>query len=426
MNIYNNPDKSQWSSLCTRMVTNNDKIASIVEGILDRVRKDGDKALVELALEIDKVDLDSLEVSQKEKEEAAALVPENLKKALDKAYDNIYKFHKAQMPSPVQVETSPGVICCQKPVAIQKVGLYIPGGNAPLFSTVLMLAIPAAVAGCKDVILCTPTDKSGKVAPAVVYAATLCGVSHIYKTGGAQAIAAMAYGTESITKRDKIFGPGNRFVTKAKQLVSTSDVAIDMPAGPSEVMVMADSSAKPEFIAADLLSQCEHGADSQAMLVCDSEDIADKVSECIRQQMSYLTRTSALESSLASSRAIILPTRELMTEFANTYASEHLIIAMENPWEIADAITAAGSVFIGNWSCESAGDYASGTNHTLPTSAWARSYSGVNIDSFIRKITYQQLSQDGLRDLSETIITMADAEGLDAHANAVKVRMQCK
>ncbi|MCR5003245.1 MAG: histidinol dehydrogenase [Bacteroidales bacterium] len=424
MNIYTNPQKSEWKALTERATQNNDKIATIVAGILDRVRKDGDKALRELAREIDGVEIDSLEVSDQEKQEAAELVSAEVKEALDKAYSNIRKFHEAQLPKEVEVETTPGVRCYQRPVPIQKIGLYIPGGNAPLFSTVLMLAIPAAVAGCPDVILCTPTDKQGKVAPAVVYAATLCGVRHIYKTGGAQAIAAMAYGTETITKRDKIFGPGNRFVTMAKQSVSVSEVAIDMPAGPSEVMVMADETAKPEFIASDLLSQCEHGADSQAILVCDSMEIADKVQACIEDQLKGLSRTSALESSLGNSRAIVMDTKEAMIEFANAYGSEHLIIAMDKPWDIAAKITAAGSVFIGNWSCESAGDYASGTNHTLPTSGWAHSYSGVNIDSFIRKITYQELSQEGLKGLSNTIITMADAEGLDAHANAVKVRIK--
>ena len=424
MNIYTNPNKSEWAALTVRATQNNDKIAAIVAGILERVKKDGDKALRELAMEIDGVSLTDLEVSEVEKKEAASLVSQKVKEALDRAYANIKAFHEAQMPKPVEVETMPGVKCCQKPVPIQKIGLYVPGGNAPLFSTVLMLAIPAAVAGCPDVILCTPTDKQGKVAPAVVYAATLCGVKHIYKAGGAQAIAAMAYGTDTISKRDKIFGPGNRFVTMAKQSVSVSDVSIDMPAGPSEVMVMADASAKPEFIASDLLSQCEHGADSQAILVCDSVEIAQKVQVCIDEQMKTLSRTKALESSLGNSRAIVLNTKEEMIEFANAYGSEHLIIAMENPWDVAGKITAAGSVFIGNWSCESAGDYASGTNHTLPTSGWAHSYSGVNIDSFIRKITYQELSREGLGSLADTIITMADAEGLDAHANAVKVRIK--
>ena len=407
-----------------RATQNNDKIAAIVSGILQRVKENGDKALRELAMEIDGVALTDLEVTEEEKKQAAGLVSQQVKDALDRAYANIRAFHEAQMPKPVEVETMPGVKCCQRPVPIQKIGLYVPGGNAPLFSTVLMLAIPAAVAGCPDVILCTPTDKQGKVAPAVVYAATLCGVKHIYKAGGAQAIAAMAYGTETISKRDKIFGPGNRFVTMAKQSVSVSEVSIDMPAGPSEVMVMADSSAKPEFIASDLLSQCEHGADSQAILVCNSVEIAEKVQGCIDEQMKTLSRTKALESSLGNSRAIVLDTKEAMIEFANAYGSEHLIIAMENPWDVAGKITAAGSVFIGNWSCESAGDYASGTNHTLPTSGWAHSYSGVNIDSFIRKITYQELSREGLGSLADTIITMADAEGLDAHANAVKVRIK--
>ena len=424
MNIYTNPSKSEWAALTVRATQNNDKIAAIVSGILQRVKENGDKALRELAMEIDGVALTDLEVTEEEKKQAAGLVSQQVKDALDRAYANIRAFHEAQMPKPVEVETMPGVKCCQRPVPIQKIGLYVPGGNAPLFSTVLMLAIPAAVAGCPDVILCTPTDKQGKVAPAVVYAATLCGVKHIYKAGGAQAIAAMAYGTETISKRDKIFGPGNRFVTMAKQSVSVSEVSIDMPAGPSEVMVMADSSAKPEFIASDLLSQCEHGADSQAILVCNSVEIAEKVQGCIDEQMKTLSRTKALESSLGNSRAIVLDTKEAMIEFANAYGSEHLIIAMENPWDVAGKITAAGSVFIGNWSCESAGDYASGTNHTLPTSGWAHSYSGVNIDSFIRKITYQELSREGLGSLADTIITMADAEGLDAHANAVKVRIK--
>ena len=424
MNIYTNPNKSEWAALTVRATQNNDKIAAIVSGILQRVKENGDKALRELAMEIDEVALTDLEVTEEEKKQAAGLVSQQVKDALDRAYANIRAFHEAQMPKPVEVETMPGVKCCQRPVPIQKIGLYVPGGNAPLFSTVLMLAIPAAVAGCPDVILCTPTDKQGKVAPAVVYAATLCGVKHIYKAGGAQAIAAMAYGTETISKRDKIFGPGNRFVTMAKQSVSVSEVSIDMPAGPSEVMVMADSSAKPEFIASDLLSQCEHGADSQAILVCNSVEIAEKVQGCIDEQMKTLSRTKALESSLGNSRAIVLDTKEAMIEFANAYGSEHLIIAMENPWDVAGKITAAGSVFIGNWSCESAGDYASGTNHTLPTSGWAHSYSGVNIDSFIRKITYQELSREGLGSLADTIITMADAEGLDAHANAVKVRIK--
>lgn len=422
MKKYINPDRSEWGALVQRVSVNDDVIAGRVEAILARVKSDGDKAIRELAREIDGVELDAIEVSADEFAEAASLVSQEVKDAIAAAAVNIAKFHAAQSFKPIEVDTCPGVKCVQRSVAIQKVGLYVPGGTAPLFSTVLMLAIPATVAGCKQIILCTPTNKQGKVAPAVLYAAKVCGVHHVYKVGGAQAVGAMAYGTETIPAVDKIFGPGNRYVTKAKESV-TDRVSIDMPAGPSEVMVMADETADPRFVASDLLSQAEHGADSQALLVCGSEEIADAVCREVERQLEKLPRKELTMKALVESRLVVLPSVEEQIEFANMYASEHLIISMKEPWKVAEQITAAGSVFIGNYSPESAGDYASGTNHTLPTSGWARSCSGVNIDSFTRKITYQELTAEGMSKLGPTIVAMAVAEGLDAHANAARLRM---
>ncbi len=423
--IYINPPSGDWEELTRRAEFSDDDIVEAVEAILARVRRDGDKALREITAEVEGRDIDCFEVSGDEIAGAAAEVPQELKEALEIAARNIRLFHEAQRQAEVDVTVQPGVRCVQRVVPIQRVGLYIPGGTAPLFSTVLMLAIPAQVAGCSETILCTPAGKDGRVAPAVLYAAQLCGVGHVFKAGGAQAIAAMAYGTDSIPKVDKIFGPGNRYVTKAKQLVSVADVAIDMPAGPSEVLVMADrETAVPEFVAADMLSQAEHGADSQAILVCNCEQFAAEVDRALEKQAAGLSRQEATVRALANSRIIVLPTRGEMIDFANAYAAEHLIIQMPDPWEAAARITAAGSVFIGNWSPESAGDYASGTNHTLPTAGWARACSGVNLDSFTRKITYQELSREGLGSLAGTITTMAEAEGLDAHANAVAIRIQ--
>ena len=424
MNVYINPEKSLWPALTERVTTDDAVIEGRVNAILERVRKDGDKALVELAQEIDKVDLsEGVEVSEKEIAEAVASVSEELKAAVEAAYANIYEFHKAQTFVPVEVETAPGVRCVQKAVAIQRVGLYIPGGSAPLFSTVLMLAVPAKVAGCREVVLCTPCGKDGKVAPAVLYAASVCGVDRIFKVGGAQAVAAMAYGTQTVPAVDKIFGPGNRYVTKAKEIVSRK-VAIDMPAGPSEVLVVADGSSVPAFVASDLLSQAEHGPDSQVILVCDTEALAAQVQEEVQVQLEKLPRKEVAVKALESSRIIVMDSLDTQIEFVNAYAAEHLIISMSEPWAIAERITAAGSVFIGNYTPESAGDYASGTNHTLPTSGWARSMSGVNLDSFVRKITYQEISKEGILQLGKTIVTMAKAEGLDAHANAAAVRME--
>ena len=424
MKRYIDPDKTLWSELTERVTTDDAVIEGRVSAILERVRKDGDKALAELAFEIDKVDLSSgVEVSKDEIEAASADVSQELKQAVETAYANIHSFHKAQTFSPVELETSPGVRCVQKAVAIQRVGLYIPGGSAPLFSTVLMLAIPAKVAGCREVVLCTPAGKDGKVAPAVLYAASVCGVDRIFKLGGAQAVAAMAYGTETVPAVDKIFGPGNRYVTKAKEIVSRK-VAIDMPAGPSEVLVMADETSMPAYVASDLLSQAEHGPDSQVILVCPSEEIADAVQQETDRQLELLPRQEVALKALEGSRIIIMPSLDKQIEFVNMYGPEHLIISMADAWGVAERITAAGSVFVGNFTPESAGDYASGTNHTLPTSGWARSMSGVNLDSFVRKITYQEITREGIEELGKVIVTMAKAEGLDAHANAALVRME--
>ena len=422
MEIYINPARDSWEKLTSRRRSDDSSVDATVSSIIGKVKDNGDKALISLSEEIDKVRPDSLEVSREEKEEAVRLVPANMKSALETAADNIRKFHKAQLPSEISVETMPGVKCVSRPVPLDSIGLYIPGGSAPLFSTVLMLAIPAAVAGCRQVVLCTPPDRNCKVNPTVLYAAHLCGVGRIFKVGGAQAIAAMAFGTESIPRVDKIFGPGNRYVTRAKQMLS-STVAIDMPAGPSEVMVLADSSARPDFVASDLLSQAEHGADSQVMLVCTSEDFAARVREKVSEQLENLPRKDIAAKALEGSRIIVLGSSDDMTDFANLYAAEHLIISMENPWKAAERITAAGSIFIGNYSPESAGDYASGTNHTLPTSGWARSFSGVNTGSFMRRMTLQELTREGLDALGGTIMEMAAGEGLEAHRRAVEIRL---
>lgn len=423
MEIIDNPSRNLWKSLCSRPSDNNPAVEERVGRILERVRVDGDKALRELSLEIDGIEPGNLLVSREEILEAEALVPESLKSAIRLAASNIEKFHRAQMPSEISVETAPGVRCIQRPVPISRVGLYIPGGTAPLFSTVLMLAIPARVAGCSEVVLCTPCSRDGKPAPAVLYAASFCGVDKIYKAGGAQAIAAMAYGTETIPQVDKIFGPGNQYVTCAKQMLANRNVAIDMPAGPSEVMVLADSTANPSFVAADLLSQAEHGNDSQVVLVCDNASFAKDVVAEVEAMSESLGRVSFVRKSLEKSRFVVFDERDDIVGFANCYAPEHLIVSMRNPWETVDRINAAGSVFVGNYTPESAGDYASGTNHTLPTSSWARSCSGVNIDSYMRKMTIQEISSEGLQGLAPVIMEMAEAEGLQAHANAVGVRL---
>ena len=422
MEIIMNPVRSEWQRLCERNIPSDNDIQRAVEEIIENVRQNGDKALFEYAGRFDGFKGSSLILSEQEINEAVKQVRPDVAHAIRKAAANIEKFHRAQLPVPVEVTTTPGVRCLQRAVAIDKVGLYIPGGRAPLFSTVLMLAIPARIAGCKEVILCTPENGTHGIAPEILFAAKLCGIHKIVRIGGAQAVAAMAFGTESIPAVHKIFGPGNRFVTKAKQLVSRI-TAIDMPAGPSEVMVMCDHTAKPSFVAADMLSQAEHGPDSQAIAVCTSQEIAEAVASEVERLADTLPRRDSIEGSLSHSRIIIIPDVMDMVAFANEYAPEHLIISMAKPWDIAWRIKAAGSVFIGNYSPESAGDYASGTNHTLPTSAWARSFSGVNIDSFMHKITYQELSPEGLAELGDVITTMAHAEGLDAHALAVDIRL---
>ena len=416
------PDRSQWPTLMRRAVAETQELHDTVASIMAQVREQGDKALRELALKYDGVQLGDLAVSPAEMQQACDQVSQELKTAIDQAAANIATFHKAQRMHELEVETSPGVTCCQRAVPITRVGLYIPGGNSPLFSTVLMLGLPARIAGCSQVVMCTPCGRDGKVNAAILYAARKCGISRIYKSGGAQAIAAMAWGTETIPRVSKIFGPGNRFVMEAKMQAQYNKVAIDMPAGPSEVMVVADGNADLRYVASDFLSQAEHGPDSQAMLVCQSSALAEAVATEVERQTALLPRASLVEQSLSKSRIIVLPTRQAMTDFANAYAAEHLIVQMERPWEIAERITAAGSVFVGHYSPESAGDYASGTNHTLPTSGWAAAYSGVNLDSYFHKITFQELSSEGLASLAPTITTMARAEGLEAHARAVEVR----
>lgn len=420
---YIEPDRSFWRELCSRPDTGDQDIETAVKDIHETVRKGGDNALLALEKEFDKADLSGgLKVTDDEFKEAESSVPETLKEAISKAYGNILRFHQAQMPSMVRVETSPGVTCIQKAVPIRRIGLYVPGGRAPLFSTVLMLAVPAKVAGCHDVILCTPPGPDGKVNPAILVAASICGIKNVFKVGGAQAIAAMAFGTESISRRDKLFGPGNRYVTKAKQLVSNY-VAIDMPAGPSEVMVIADDSATPAFVASDLLSQAEHGPDSQCVLVSTSVKMAEAVMSEIKDRIVALPRKEIIAKASFGSRIVVFKDRGSIIDFANEYAPEHLIIHMTEPWEAAEGINAAGSVFIGPWSPESAGDYASGTNHTLPTGGWARSYGGLNVDSFLRKMTFQELTEEGLKGIGGVIREMALAEGLDAHAAAITARL---
>ncbi len=507
MEIIVNPSPQQWKALCTRAVADDAVIEERVRAILSRVEAGGDAALLDITREVEGRDLSPVAfregqiceacpqqaegvgnnpflVSREQIAAASALVDADLKAAIAQAAANIRAFHSAQMPQKVEVETTAGVRCVRRSRPIDRVGLYIPGGSAPLFSTLLMLAIPAKIAGCREIVLCTPAGRDGKIAPAVLYAADFCGVDTIYSLGGAQAIAAMAFGTETIAPVSKIFGPGNRYVTKAKQMVSARGVAIDMPAGPSEVMVMADDSSDARFVASDLLSQAEHGGDSQAMLVCGSEAFAADVEAEVTRQLALLPRKDIATKALENSRIVVfteepeafregqvcegehrdntgalpqtpplragnssgLPARAPLSPageasrskacpkqaegisaaiaFANAYAAEHLIISMRNPWDVAEQITAAGSVFIGNYSPESAGDYASGTNHTLPTMGLARAFSGIGLDSFMHSITYQELTREGLESLGSAIIKMAGAEGLDAHAAAVKIRLE--
>lgn len=418
------PSREQWTDILRRPALNTESLFDTVRGIINRVRAEGDVAVIEYEATFDKAILASLAVTEAELAEGVALVSEELKAAISLAKKNIETFHASQRFVGHKVETMEGVTCWQKAVGIEKVGLYIPGGTAPLFSTVLMLAVPAKIAGCKEIVLCTPPDKNGKIHPAILFAAQMAGVSKIFKAGGVQAIAAMAYGTESVPKVYKIFGPGNQYVTAAKQLVSLRDVAIDMPAGPSEVEVLADDSANPVFVAADLLSQAEHGVDSQAVLITTSEKLQGDVMKEVERQLAELPRREIAEKSLANSKLILVKDMDEALELTNEYAPEHLIIETENYREIAERVINAGSVFLGSFSPESAGDYASGTNHTLPTNGYAKAYSGVSLDSFIRKITFQEIRPEGMKAIGPAIEIMAANEQLDAHKNAVSVRLR--
>lgn len=423
MRLIENPTGQQLLEILKRPVRSGTQIDDTVRSVLNQVKAHGDSAILQLTEKFDKVKTDKLQVSLNEFNEASKLVPDVLKDAIAKASINIEKFHLAQRGQYPQIETSPGVKCWQKPVAIEKVGLYIPGGTAPLFSTVLMLGIPAIIAGCREIILCTPPGKDGKIHPAILYAAQQTGITKVFKAGGIQAIGAMAYGTESIPMVYKIFGPGNQYVTAAKQLVARESTAIDMPAGPSEVAVMADDSSNIGFIASDLLSQAEHGTDSQVILVTTSRNIFSSIEATVRQQLNLLPRKEIAEKALEHARIILVDTEQKMLDIINRYAPEHLVISTQNSDQHAEQIINAGSVFIGPYTPESAGDYASGTNHTLPTYGFARNYSGVNLDSFMRKITYQKISANGLQALGPVIETMAEAEMLHAHKNAVTLRL---
>ena len=418
------PEKKDWVEILRRPALNTDTLRDTVKEVLDKVKTEGDKAVREYEERFDKVKLDSLGVTETEIAEAEKEVPIELKAAIMLAQKNIHTFHSSQRFEGKKVQTVSGVTCWQKAVAIEKVGLYIPGGTAPLFSTVLMLATPAQIAGCKEIVLCTPPDKEGKVHPAILYAAKLAGVNKIFKAGGVQAIAAMAYGTESVPKVYKIFGPGNQYVTAAKQQVSLRDVAIDMPAGPSEVEVLADETANPVFVAADLLSQAEHGVDSQAMLITTSEKLMKEVEYEVQRQLALLTRWKIAEKSLANSKLILVRDMDEAIALTNEYAPEHLIIETKDYMELAERIVNAGSVFLGSLTPESAGDYASGTNHTLPTNGYAKAYSGVSLDSFIRKITFQEINGEGIQNIGPAIEVMAANEQLGAHKNAVTVRLK--
>jgi len=424
MKVIKYPSLGSWGDLLKRPVMDTRSLADTVSSIIEDVKQNGDAALRTYSSKLDKVGLDDFLVSGDEYLEAEALVPQALKDALTVAKANIERFHRIDNSECGVIETMPGVFCWKKALPIEKVGIYVPAGSAPLFSTVLMLAIPATLAGCREIVMCSPPDANGKVNAATLYAARLCGVSSVYKIGGAQAIGAMAFGTETVPKVYKIFGPGNQYVTEAKLQVFRSGVAIDMPAGPSEVAVLADDTCVPSFVAADLLSQAEHGPDSQVILVATSETVIDEVLAEIEIQVGSLPRRKTALAALENSKAILIGTIDAGIELLNDYAPEHLIIAAENAEQISERITNAGSIFIGNYSCESAGDYASGTNHTLPTNGAARAYSGVSVASFMKTVTYQKLNEDGIRNLGPVIEAMAAAEGLDAHRRASAIRRE--
>lgn len=424
MKINKYPSKKTWSEFVKRPIIKREEITEIIVEIFSKVKENGDQALIDFNKKFDQAQIENINVSEEEIDNAKRLINGDLKKAIQQAKENITKFHASQITKIEKIETTKGVICWRENRAIEKVGIYIPGGTAPLFSTVLMLAIPAQLAGCKEIILCTPPDKNGNINPAILYTAQLCGVKKIFKTGGAQAIAAMTFGTESVPKVYKIFGPGNQFVVAAKDFAQKYNVAIDMPAGPSEVLIIADEKAIPEYCAADLLSQAEHGSDSQVIFISTDLRILNETIEELKKQIKQLPRNDFAQQSLNNSHFILLNSADEALEFSNLYAPEHLILAIENFEKYIDKIQNAGSVFLGNYSCESAGDYASGTNHTLPTNGFAKNYSGVSLDSFVKKITFQNLSQEGLQNLGKTIEIMAEAEGLLAHKNAVSIRLK--
>lgn len=423
MKIVQYPERAAWQQLLTRPAIDNSSLQQKVKEVMTEVKLQGDTAVKKFTRQFDGVDLADWVVSEKEIREAASLLSDELKRAIRQAAENIELFHQKQTAAVEVIETMPGIQCWRRSIGIEKVGLYIPGGTAPLFSTILMLAIPARIAGCKKVVLCSPPGKDGKLNPAILYAASITGITSVYKIGGVQAIAAMAYGTDTVPQVYKIFGPGNQYVTCAKQLVQQEGIAIDMPAGPSEVCVLADDTANAAFVAADLLSQAEHGVDSQVLLVTTSAVLIEQVQAELERQLAQLSRKELAAKALNNSTAILVKNKEEAIALVNEYAAEHLIISCKDADELAAQVVNAGSVFIGNYSPESVGDYASGTNHTLPTNGFAKAYSGVSVDSFVKKVTYQKLSQQGLQHIAETVVLMAEAEGLDAHANAVRVRL---
>jgi histidinol dehydrogenase len=424
MKTIKNLTKKEWAKLMQRPAVEQEELFTLVNQIFAEIRKDGDKAVKKYSHFFDKVDIEKLELSEKQLNESVKNVSKELQDAIKLAKGNIEKFHAAQQEKKQIIETTKGVKCWRENRAIEKVGIYIPGGSAPLFSTVLMLGIPAKLAGCQEIVLCTPPNKHGEINPAILFAAKLVGVTKIFAVGGIQAIGAITFGTKSIPKVDKIFGPGNQYVTAAKQVAQNFGVAIDMPAGPSEVLVIADESCEPEFVAADLLSQAEHGADSQVILLSDNEKVVEQTLQEIKRQVKALPRKEIAERALKNSKAIVLKSIDECIEFSNEYAPEHLIIAVKKYANYTSKISNAGSVFLGNYSCESAGDYASGTNHTLPTNGYARNYSGVSLDSFVKKITFQELTKEGIKNIGPAIEIMADAEQLIAHKNAVTVRLK--
>lgn len=423
MNLIINPPRKEWPGILQRPVFDAKSLLPMVQEVLDAIQEKGDDAVKAYTLSFDQVNLSSIQLNDDQINQIASALDSQVKKAIEVAKINIEKFHQTQLQKVEKIETMPGVWCWRKSVGIEKVGIYIPGGTAPLFSTVLMLGIPARIAGCKEIILCTPPDKDGQIHPAIAFAAQLIGIKNIYMIGGVQAIGAMAFGTESVPKVHKIFGPGNQYVTAAKQLVQQYGVAIDMPAGPSEVCVWADETAIPSFVAADLLSQAEHGADSQVLLVASEEKIVEQIKQSLNQQLLLLPRKAFAEKALANSKAIVIQEAEVALELINEYAPEHLILSIQHAEMMAEKVWNAGSVFIGNYSPESVGDYASGTNHTLPTNGYAKAYSGVSLDSFVKKITFQQLTERGLTNIAQTVMDMAKAESLDAHAKAVQIRV---